>query len=354
MRSRDWRVEVRSGAERGARRSGRAVGLLCVLAATGAVPIGAQELPRLHHAHLNSVDPGAAIDWYLKVWPDGTRGEVAGHPAFLAELPLLFNRVDTPPAGAWDRGLQRADPQSPFWHIGGFVNTTGLFERLRSEGVSTIDLEVGPGWGDPVARSGLTPYAGVLDAEGLAVAERAEPRPGGFGYLEGPDGALVEMTGSPNTNPAFAHVHLFHEEPRCAANWYVDVLGFRHAPFRDRESGERRERERWDPCSAPRGERGWPSLERAGSIRSPNATIVHAGGGLSIYPRQGEAPLVPSRGQVLDHVAFEVVDLDAVLERARAAGTRVLRAPYALGSDRAALLEGPDGLSIEVVESAGG
>ena len=332
--------------------------VLSALGSTGRV-LSAQETdpPELHHAHLNSTDPQAAIEWYRSLWPAGTSGEIGGHPAFIAEMPLLFNRVDSPPAGGWDYQRQRAHPQSPFWHIGAFVNTTGLLEELEGGGFDVLRLRVGPEDDEGVLRSGLTPYNGIVTADALADAESAEPRDGGFSYVVGPDGALVELTGSPQTSPAFAHVHLFHEHPRCAANWYVDVLGFNHAPYRDRETGERRERDRWDPCEADSGQAGWPSLERAGTVRAPNATVIHGSGSISMYPRQCfggrcdiNQPLVPSAGQVLDHIAFSVPDLDSALERARGAGATVLRSPYAFGEGRAAMLQGPDGLSIELVE----
>jgi predicted enzyme related to lactoylglutathione lyase len=59
---------------------------------------------------------------------------------------------------------------------------------------------------------------------------------------------------------------------------------------------------------------------------------------------------VPSRGQGLDHVAFLVTGLDAMLERLRRAGVKVLAGPYAFDDTRAAMIEDPDGLSIELVE----
>ena len=332
------------------------LGTPAIASGQGVSDEAALPVPQLHHAHLNSVDPDAAIAAYLRIWPDGRRGTVAGHPAFIAEMPLLFNRVTEPPPGAWDSRLQRSHPQSALWHIGGFVDTTDRFEALEAGGVDVLRLEVGPGMGPGVVRSGLTPYAGIQTAEQLAGAEAAEPREGGFGYLVGPDGGLVELTGSPRTNPAFAHVHLFHEQPRCAANWYVDVLGFSHAPGRDPASGERVERERWEPCDAERGSRGWPSLEEAGTVRAPSATVVHGSGSISAYPRQctadecGTMPrLVTSRGQVFDHVAFSVEDLDRWEARLARHGVVVLDR-YEFGSGRALLLEGPDRLVIELVE----
>jgi catechol 2,3-dioxygenase-like lactoylglutathione lyase family enzyme len=63
--------------------------------------------------------------------------------------------------------------------------------------------------------------------------------------------------------------------------------------------------------------------------------------------------LVPSRGQALDHVAFSVDDLDVLLRRLRRNGVRVLTEPYDFGDMRAVMIEGPDGLSIELVEVRG-
>lgn len=319
----------------------------------------------LHHAHLNSTDPEAAIAWYLRVWPEGRAGTMAGRPAFLAEMPLLFDHADAPPPGAWNPRLQRTDPQSAFWHIGGFVNTTDRFEALEARGIEVLRLSVGPEAGEGVVRSGLAPYPGIRTLDRLPAAvggggadpASAESRAGGFGYLVGPDGALVELTGGPSTDPAFAHVHLFHDQPRCAANWYVDVLGFHHAPARDPDTGERTTRERWEPCAGERGQRGWPSLEGRGTVRAPSARIVHGEGSISIYPRQctpgncADTPaLAPSRGQVLDHVAFAVPALAPVLARVRAHGVVVLDGPYDFDGRPAVLIEGPDGLAVEIVE----
>jgi hypothetical protein len=315
--------------------------------------------PSLHHAHLNSVDPEAAIAWYLDLWPSGRRGEVAGHPAFLAEMPLLFNRVDTPPAGAWDDALQRAEPQSPFWHIGAFTNTTGKLVELEGRGFNVLRLWTGPGDGEGVVRSGLTPYEGIRTAEQLGSAAAAPPRDGGFSYVVGPDGALVELTGGPRTSDAFAHVHLFHEEPLCAANWYVEVLGMELPPLRDRETGATSPRPPHDPCTAERGDPGWPSLEHAGTIRGPRASVRHGNGTLSFYPRQctaarcgEERPLVSSRGQVLDHVGFSVTGLEPWMTHLRSLNVP-FDGPYAFGEGRALMLASPDGLGIELVESPG-
>ena len=80
---------------------------------------------------------------------------------------------------------------------------------------------------------------------------------------------------------------------------------------------------------------------------------------MSWYPRQcvsdrcgRDQPLVPSHGQALDHVAFTVENLDALMSRLRAANVRVIDGPYKFGDARAFMIEDPDGLSIELIDRA--
>jgi catechol 2,3-dioxygenase-like lactoylglutathione lyase family enzyme len=357
------------------------LGLLIARAATPARALAAQgsaaqpataataaaSMPALHHVGLNSVDPERAIAWYLRVWPTAKRTTVAGVPAIAADMFVMFHRVDRPPAGAWRPDLRRAEPQSAFWHIGAFTNTTDLAARLGPLGVPLLPLFTSPQDTVGVWRSGLAPYAGTLTAAQLAAAPPAPPAPpreGGFSYVVAPDGVLFEFTGGPGTRDALAHVHLFHEQPRCAARWYVEQLGMALPPTRagapQPPSGAGAAACQAAPSGEPSGEAGWPSLEPIGTIRQPAASVRLANGSLSWYPRQcvgtrcgGDQPLVPSRGQALDHVAFLVDGLDARLARLRRAGVTVLEGPYAFGATRAVMIEGPDRLAIELVERRG-
>lgn len=321
---------------------------------------GQEDAPRLHHVLLNSVDPEAAIDWYRRLWPTAGRTEVAGHPAVAAEMYLLFEEVDAPPPGGWRHDLHRAEPQSAFWHIGLFANTSGLLERLGAEGFEVLRLFTTPADSVGVVRSGLSPFAGTKTAEELAASQPEETREGGFGYLMGPDGALVEVAGGPSTTSSFNHVHLYHEEPLCAANWYAEHLGMQLPPERDEATGQTRRRPPWEPCAVQPGEPSWPSLEPVGTIRQPRGSVQFAGGSLAFYPRQcirgrcGEdRPLTSSRGQVLDHLAFTVRDLDRWASRLRDAGVKFLHEPHPWGPTRAFMFEGPDALAIELVERQG-
>lgn len=314
--------------------------------------------PRLHHVGLNSVDPEKAIDWYLKLWPKAERTVVAGQPAVDGEpLLLLFNKVNRPPPGAWRADVQRSVPQSAFWHIGIFTNTTDIDGRLKPLGITHLPLFTSPSDTNTVWRSGLAPYAGTLTAKQLATAAAAAPRAGGFSYIVAPDGVLFELTGGPDTKESFNHIHFFREHPLCSANWYVEYLGMELPPVRD-SSGKETPRPLYKPCEVEYGEAGWPSLERIGTIRQPSAGVRYLNGSMSWYPRQcvgnrckGEGRLVPSRGQALDHIAFIVDDIDEMLVRLRAARVKILRQPYAFGTTRAFMIEDPDGLAIELIEA---
>ena len=323
------------------------------------LPHRPRDTPALHHVLLNSVDPDAAIEWYLELWSSAERTEVADLPAVASEMYLLFNRVDVPAPGAYLPELGRPEAQSPFWHIGAFANTTDMDVELAAIGVSHLPLYTGPDDDRGVWRSGLTPYTGTRTAEQLSDAEPALPRPGGFSYVLAPDGVLFELTGGANTTASMSHVHFFHEHPQCAANWYVEHLGMSLPPIRH-DDGSTSERPRIEPCEADLGRAGWPSLESVGTIRQPRGTVVHGNGSMSFYTRQctlgrcgDDRPLVPSRGQVLDHVGFTVADVDAWYRWLDGAGVVVLEAPHAFGESRAFMIEGPDGLAIELVASSG-
>jgi catechol-2,3-dioxygenase len=75
------------------------------------------------------------------------------------------------------------------------------------------------------------------------------------------------------------------------------------------------------------------------------------------YPRQcvgdrcgRDQPLVRSRGQVLDHVAFTVERFDDLVARLRRANVTIIEGPYAFGEAKAVMIEDPDGLAIELIE----
>ncbi|MGI9627939.1 MAG: VOC family protein, partial [Longimicrobiales bacterium] len=145
-------------------------------------------------------------------------------------------------------------------------------------------------------------------------------------------------------------------QPQCAASWYVTTLGMTLPPVRN-DDGTTSPRELQQPCEAEVGPPGWPSLERLGTLRQPRATVVHENGSMSFYPRQcisgrcgADQALVPTRGQVLDHVGFSVADVDAWYAWLASQRVEIVEDVHDIAEGRAFMFEGPDGLAIEFVQ----
>jgi hypothetical protein len=170
-------------------------------------------------------------------------------------------------------------------------------------------------------------------------------RTGGFGYLEGPDRALVEYAGN---HPAerFNHVHMYQDHPHCAQLWYQKHL---NAPVYAGRTSETPLTEA--TCRVPRGaEPSWPALDRHGMFRAPSAAVVFGDVALPWYVRQGDEPLASPRGQLYDHIALRVADLDAWIAKLRGESVTFLEEAYPLGDTRAVMIEGPSREAIELVE----
>jgi catechol 2,3-dioxygenase-like lactoylglutathione lyase family enzyme len=302
--------------------------------------------PGFHHLHLNSIDPDAAIDFYVRQFPASTRTRWAGLPALAAphDVLVLFTRVPTPPP---------TSPPSALWHFGWHVTDSraSLRDYQARPDVTLLPLYTTDEGGAVFISSDSWPGTGGVPGRTKAQIAEAKAsglqptRTGGFGYMRGPDDALVEFAGN---HPAerFNHVHMFQDEPFCAQLWYqrhlnAPVFAGRTAPAPLTEAS----------CVVPREtDRSWPALDRGGMFRSPSAAVVFGDVALPWYPRQGEQPLAPSRGQLHDHIALSVADLDAWVAKLRAEGVTFLEAPYALGDTRAVMLEGPSREAIELVE----
>ncbi|MEK7833963.1 MAG: VOC family protein [Acidobacteriota bacterium] len=251
-----------------------------------------------HHLHLNSTAPEAAINFYLKTFDVTKKTQAFGFEAVQSEnIFLLFDKVAKAPATA---------PDSAIWHFGwGSTAMESDYERHKANGIE---------------------FATPLTRLNAALQ---------FAYMKAPDGALVEIN-TANTR-AFIHTHLYSAAPLCAAEWYVKHLG---AVSRSQRTGS---------CEVPFAA---PS-EPLGVIRSPATTVRFGDISLIIYPQQRPAKLVGPRGHTVDHIALSVADLVATLDRLRKEGVKVLEEPRPFGKSksRAAMIEGPDAIAIELVET---
>jgi len=97
-------------------------------------------------------------------------------------------------------------------------------------------------------------------------------------------------------------------------------------------------------------DRTWPALNREGMLRTPRAGVEFGDVSMMWYANQGERPLVSSRGQLQDHIALSVSDLDAWIDKLQGEGVKFLEEPYPLGDTRAVMIEGPSREALELVE----
>jgi hypothetical protein len=325
-----------------------------LLAATAAVtqtsPAVAQGTalppPGFHHLHLNSVDPDAAIAFYIKQFPSTAKASWGGFPALKSpnNVLLLFNKVATPPP---------TTPQTAIWHFGWHVTDIRktLAEYKSRPDLELLPLYTGDEGGYVLINSDTWPGTGGvlgLTKEQIAEAKAKGVKPaggGGFAYMRGPDNAIVEYQGNMPVE-RMNHVHLWQEHPFCAQLWYQKHL---NAPLM---AGRAPNPPRTEAnCKVERGpSRSWPALEREGTFRVPSAAVLFGDVMLTWYANQGEAPLVPTRGQLYDHIAFSVGDLDAWIAKLRGEGVTFLDGPYKLGDTRAVMIEGPSREALELVE----
>ena len=93
----------------------------------------------------------------------------------------------------------------------------------------------------------------------------------------------------------------------------------------------------------------WPSFAKTGFVRDPAGGVLFDDISISIRPWPGGG-LVSTRGKIVDHWALSTADLDATVARLKREGVKFLEEIHPWGSSRAAMIEGPDRIAIELVE----
>src|SRR6186713_2751575 len=161
----------------------------CVLGAV--LPASAQT--HFHHAHLNSTDPAAAIEFYT-THLSGEKAAFDGKAAVWTQKSwLLFTKVKQPPP---------SEVVSSLFHIGwGAEDMKAEFERQITLG---------------------TTFQTVL-TDGVELFGAGTRDRNFFMYLDGPDHATIEVQSAMHHN--FMHVHLLSDDPVSAAAWYEKHLG---------------------------------------------------------------------------------------------------------------------------------
>src|SRR4029077_11209708 len=221
---------------------------LWVLALAGQAPPPPEI--RFHHVHLNSVNPAAAAEYYTKAFTTSVKTTFNGEVAVrTVNGPLLlFTKVNTPPT---------TQPQSAIWHFG--WNTPD--SRAYLQRFHTLKLDVVPMYADPentvieISSDALPNFPTTARIKELRAQGTQPARVGGFQYLRGPDGSLVENAGNFPPTEYFNHVHMFHEDPACAQLWYTTTLAGRPAvDGPGRITAEN--------CKRPYDEVTWPAFDK--------------------------------------------------------------------------------------------
>ena len=144
-----------------------------------------------------------------------------------------------------------------------------------------------------------------------------EPKPGAAGiFIYGPDGVKVEVMNNPElkANAASHHIHFCHPDTVAMQQWYAKTFG---------------------------GKPGMRNKFEAVDIPGVNLTFTDF-----------KAGTAPTRGRTLDHIGFEVKNLEAFCKKLEAGGVK-FDVPYkrvdSLGISLAFLTD-PWGTYIELTE----
>ena len=120
-----------------------------------------------HHVHLNSVNPKAAADYYLKPFPlSTTRTIFNGYEAVkTGNVYLLFTKVDTPPL------TELNGPQSSVWHFGWNTPDSRKYdEEFRAKGLKIAQM-----W-DATASSSTCPAMFCRDCQRKSRSSKCEQK----------------------------------------------------------------------------------------------------------------------------------------------------------------------------------
>jgi len=264
----------------------------------------AMEPARFHHVLLNVTDPPQTIEFYSRVFgavPVKFRG--VSDALFTERSFILLNHVDRPPDSRINTGI---------WHIGwGGVDVKSEYEWWKRH--------------DVTFHTPLTPLRGSDNY---------------YMYLSGPDKELIEI----NTmgHHRFAHVHFFCTDVNETVAWYARHLGLK-------PRFERREKPK--DMVAARGV--WANF-----LRCDNVLMIFYGKPemTPAPPWWPDPPLVeiqPTKGRPIDRLGFSYRKIEPVFERMKAGGAKIVE-PVTEKKQfgmRSFLVEGPDRVTIEIVEA---
>jgi catechol 2,3-dioxygenase-like lactoylglutathione lyase family enzyme len=150
---------------------------------------------------------------------------------------------------------------------------------------------------------------------------------GRFAYFIGPDGAKIELVtaAAPNAPPIVAHhIHFINKQYVEMQQWYMKAFD--------------------------------ATLRSGQTDFFIGADLAGVGYSLNFFRWEGDQTIthVPTKGRVVDHVGFEVKNLEEFCKKLEAKGITLTRGyrqkDKAMGNIATALLTDPWGVSIELTE----
>jgi catechol 2,3-dioxygenase-like lactoylglutathione lyase family enzyme len=280
--------------------AGALAALWLISAPRASAQLGNRQAPIVvGHFHLNVT----SFDAHKKFWVDTLGGTAAKFGAIDAvkfpDIVLLFH-VQKP------TGPTRG---TAFDHIGFAVpDVPALTTKVVANGYElTTGREPAPGQAAAAASGTQAPY-------------------GRFSYLLGPDGAKVELVTSmePNAKPiAYHHVHFINKQYVEMQQWYMKAFN--------------------------------STLRPGQTDFFIGADLAGVGYSLNFFRWEGDQSImhVPTKGRVVDHVGFDVNNLEAFCRELESKGIK-LAVPYrkdpAMNNIGTAAVTDPWGVSIELTE----
>ena len=280
--------------------------VLALVSAGPPRPCRAEERAHFHHVRLNVTDVAKSVRFYARVFgatPVKFRG--VADALFTEQSFILFNKVNTAPP---------SELTSAIWHIGwGGVDVKNEYAWWKSHDVSI--------------HTPLTPLPGMDNY---------------YFYINGPDKELIEI----NTmgHHRFAHVHLFATDVNETTDWFAKHLGVQPR--------------RKSPVPKPTGDMATLRDIWINSFTCDNVSIIVFG-----KPDRDPPPawwrdpplrtLKPTKGRVIDHIAFSYRDIQPVYERMKKAGVKIVE-PIAVNDAlklKSFSVLAPDELLVEIVEA---
>jgi catechol 2,3-dioxygenase-like lactoylglutathione lyase family enzyme len=255
---------------------------------------------RIGHYHLNVT----SIDAHKKFWADTLGGRAMKFGGIdVIEFPdaFIFLHVQKPTGPA--RG-------AAFDHIGFAVpNVPAMAKKLAGAGYQeTTGREPKPGEPPPAASGTSAVY-------------------GRFAYFLGPDGVKIELVTSDQKDAApivAHHIHFINKQYVEMQQWYMKAFD--------------------------------ATLRPGQTDFFIGADLPGVGYSLNFFRWEGDQSIthVPTAGRVVDHVGFEVKNLDAFCKALEAKGIKLIR-PYkkrdsAMNNIATARIVDPWGVSIELTE----